>query len=263
MSQKSNLLTLRKKKNLNLLVFNSKICLYGYQYLTFFKFLLKKKNILITFKTLNFVNNQIFFNLNCFFKTSKYVFYRRCRKKKSLSRIHTNFFKLFFNQLNFLKNNLISFNIKNVNTTLNKKLLVFFFKSLKSFLGSLFERRYNLFVDFLKIVSLLVEKKINSETFLSVLGEIFHVLPKTKHSNFFLLLKTVFFLLTSNKNINSSVKGIKLLINGKLKGKMRASSILIFKGSVPNQTLSKNIEFSKLHTYTRYGAFGFQLWICY
>jgi ribosomal protein S3 len=65
---------------------------------------------------------------------------------------------------------------------------------------------------------------------------------------------------STNKNVNS-VSGIKLLISGRLKGKPRSSTSCIQVGSIPSQSLDKNVNFSKIHVYTLYGAFGFKIWV--
>ena len=68
--------------------------------------------------------------------------------------------------------------------------------------------------------------------------------------------------LSSKRNIYfSTISGIKFIINGKIRGRMRASSKCISVGTIPIQSLQKNIEFSKTHVYTLYGAFGFQIWL--
>ena len=46
-----------------------------------------------------------------------------------------------------------------------------------------------------------------------------------------------------------------------MKGKLRASATLINIGGVPTQPLSKYVDYSMCHTYTRLGAFGMRLWI--
>ena len=61
MGQKTNVLTLRKRKSqLNLLSNNSKAFLYGFQFLKNFEKLLSRKGILVLEKTLNFYNNKVF-----------------------------------------------------------------------------------------------------------------------------------------------------------------------------------------------------------
>ena len=77
----------------------------------------------------------------------------------------------------------------------------------------------------------------------------------------------LFQILVDNKEIKkvsgiSNIIGIKFIVNGKLQGKTRADSSCIQVGAVPAQTLDKNIDFSMLHVYTLYGAFGFRIWIC-
>jgi len=129
---------------------------------------------------------------------------------------------------------------------------------MKKFLGILFARRLTFFIDFVKITSLFFQSKIFSGLYLSLLGQIFQILPKRKHTKFFSFIK---FLFTILANQNASILGLKLLISGKIQGKTRANSLFIHSGSIPNQTISKNIEFSKIHIYTRYGAFGFKFWV--
>ena len=283
MGQKSNLVTLRKNKaNLNLLSTNSKYFLYGYKFSEFFEKLLNKKNVLISSKTLNINNNQIFINFNFFFRTIKTISYLRITRK---NRVNAKLFltkhttnniilnkqqklgELFNKQLKLLKTNLIVLNVKVLNnflnTRLNKKLLITFLKGLKRFRNVLFDRRYNLFYDFLKVACLLILNKISSFVFLFLIGQIFRSLPKVKHTRFFLFLKTVCILLLNNNSKDNTkvIRGLKFIINGKLKGKTRASSICIQKGSIPTQSLTKTVDFFKIHSYTRYGSFGFKFWL--
>jgi ribosomal protein S3 len=57
------------------------------------------------------------------------------------------------------------------------------------------------------------------------------------------------------------ILGVKFLINGRLKGKPRSNATTLLVGSVPVQSLEKDIQFSKLHVNTIYGVFGFQIWV--
>ena len=85
------------------------------------------------------------------------------------------------------------------------------------------------------------------------------------HTQFFTFLKIVLKTLVIDviKMDSTLVKflGIKFLISGKFQGKARATKCLIVEGSVPTQTLSKNICFAKTHTYTLLGAFGLKMWV--
>jgi ribosomal protein S3 len=58
-----------------------------------------------------------------------------------------------------------------------------------------------------------------------------------------------------------SILGLKFVINGKLKGKPRSSVNFIKEGNLPLQTLNKNIDFSRIHSYTLMGVFGLKLWV--
>ena len=72
MGQKSNLLTLRAANvQTNLLTENSKLFIYGFLFLNFFEKLLRKKNVLLVNKELNFEANKGFLNCSVFFKSVK------------------------------------------------------------------------------------------------------------------------------------------------------------------------------------------------
>ena len=134
------------------------------------------------------------------------------------------------------------------------------------FKNKLFSRRFNLFIDFLKLTCLIQKKKINAAIFLSTLGTIFKILPKKLHNSFFKFVKVLIeevLLEEKKKTKTTKIIGIKLIINGKLKGKLRSSSLTINKGKIGAQVISNDMEFAKEHVYTMYGCFGLQLWINY
>ena len=272
MGQKSNILTLRKtQKNLSFWESEkeSKKFLYGLRFYSFFEQLLSRKNILLTSRTINFVNNQCYFNLSLFFKMSKLAFYKKkivkTFKNYSVSK-NLDLTKLFLKQFKILKTNLILLNFKNVNKEINQNLVKLLYQKISRFAGMLFSRRFNLLIDFIKVTALFCEKKVPLQTFLSLLGQIFRILQKRKHNRFFFFLKYLFQLLVSNPEFKNSltmsnIEGIKFVVNGKLQGKTRADSSCIQIGAVPIQSLNKNIEFSRLHVYTLYGVFGFRMWV--
>ena len=272
MGQKSNILTLRKvQKNLSFWETEkeSKKFLYGLKFYSFLEQLLNRKNILLINRTINFVNNQCYFNLTLFFKMSKLAFYKKkivkTFKNYSTSK-NLDLVKLFLKQFKFLKVNLIFLNFKNINKEINRDLVKLVYQKVGRFAGILFSRRFNLLIDFIKITALFCEKKVPLQVFLSLLGQIFRILPKRKHNRFFFFLKYLFQLLISSPEFKtvltmSNVHGIKFVVNGKLQGKTRADSSCIQVGAVPIQSLNKNVEFSRLHVYTLYGVFGFRMWV--
>lgn len=276
MGQKSNILTVRNSKtNLNLKKNNSKVFLYGLKFFELIKTLLLSKDILLVNKTLNFVNNKSFYTLELFYRTKKLALYKNKKKKnlKENNKLKTTFFKntsflnLFLNAFNKLGSNLFIFNFTVLNNFIDKNVVLQLFRTFRSFFYLLFNRRFNLFVDFLKLTFLLYIDKIPVSTYLFLLSQVFKVLPKKAHNRFLVFLELVFkFLiekkLASKRNIYfSTISGIKFIINGKIRGRMRASSKCISVGTIPIQSLQKNIEFSKTHVYTLYGAFGFQIWL--
>jgi hypothetical protein len=276
MGQKSNLLTVRNgKSNLNLKKNNSKLFLYGFKFLELLNTLFLSKDILLTEKTFNITNNQCFYNLELFYRTKKVVTYKNKKKTylKNTDSPKTIFSKpksvlnLFLNEFKALHSNLFVFNFKVLNNFIDKNIVLQSFRVFRSFFYVLFNRRFNLFVDFLKMTFLLYIAKIPVSAYLFLLGQIFKVLPKKSHNRFLVFLELIFkFLLvkklSSKRNIFfSTIKGIKFIVNGKLRGKMRSSSKCISVGTIPIQSLKKNIEFSKTHVYTLYGAFGFQIWL--
>ncbi len=269
MGQKSNLITLQNKsKSLNLVTQSPKIFLKGFTFLENFERLLYKKNITVDKKELNFESNKIFLNISLFFSSGKTLFYR----KKGFSNLErksldiTSIKNLIFNQFNKIDNNLLSIKVVNLNSRLNKNSLNLFYRNFRRFVGVLFNRRFNLFIDFLKINALFLHSEVSTKTYLQLLGQIFRILPKSKHGRFLVFLKLLFknLLLASKLITDENIKailGVKLIISGKIKGKPRSTTTCIQVGSVPSQSLAKDISFSRIHVYTLYGSFGFKIWV--
>lgn len=229
-----------------------------------------KKLLKIFLKKKRFRRKKRFFNkLNKKFKTEKFLF---------------KLFKEF--RLKF-RVNLISIKIN----VLNKFISKFFFRRLKKkiryFKKNLFSRRFNFFIDFVRLTSLYKSSKINLDLFLNALSDIFRRLTKKIHSRFLKLIKELFkqLILSSNKetvkkdlfyrinNVSTqipvrltfkpfnSIQGIKFALSGKVKGKLRARTHTITIGPTPVSTLNKIIEFSQSESYTVYGVFGLKLWV--
>jgi hypothetical protein len=269
MGQKSNTLTLRKTyKNLSFqgTKKESKQFLYGLKFLSFLEQLLNQKNIILINKTLNLVNKEVYLNLTFFFRTAKLKGYKKlyCKGLKSSSK-RNHIVKFFIEELSLLRSSFISLNLRTINKEVNEKIAKFFYVKTKRFVKTLLPRRFNLFVDFIKTTSLFCENKISTQSYLSLLAQIFRVLRKKAHSRFLFFLRELLCFLTidkTNKKLspNHDIRGIKLLINGKLRGKTRSSSSCVQAGSIPIQSLDKKLSFAKIHVYTLYGIFGFRIW---
>ena len=258
---------------------NLKFFLISLQFTNDFRYLLYRKNILVTQFKLNLNCNRIDFFLDLYFRKKKLIKFKRLKLKKGcrISKLKTNI--IFY----LLKNFNDKFNINSLNLKIKilNKLIIFnfFFKELKKeikfFKKSLFERRLSLYFDFLKIIVLYQMSQLNLDVLMIILGEIFQRLTKQKHALFLKFIKVVFknvFLELTQKNLKlntrkiynsiySVIKGAKFVISGKLKGKLRAKSTSFLFGSVPISTNCKTTQFSKIDVYTVYGKYGFKLWI--
>ena len=141
----------------------------------------------------------------------------------------------------------------------NRQKKIFLF--LKTFSNNIFPRRFNLLIDFSKICIYFLIKKISNQFFIKMLTGIFSFLPKQKHKQFFFFLNKLFsFFLRTYKHTNT-IRGLKLRINGKLLGKTRSSGHLLITGNVPIKKTSNLLEYSQSTSFTKYGTFGFSLWI--
>jgi hypothetical protein len=270
MGQKSNIVTSRKtQKNLSFQGSDkhSKQFLYGLKFLKFLEQLLNQKNITLTDKTLNFVNNKVYLNITFLFKTAKLKGYKKSYSKSlNIQKERDSITKFFVDELSSLRISFISLNLRVINKEVNEKIGRFFYAKTKRFIKTLLPRRFSLFADFIKATSLLCENKISIQAYLSLLAQIFRVLRKKIHSRFLLFLKELLSLLTivkskSKLSSDHNIKGIKFLANGKLRGKTRSSSSCIQMGAVPIQSLGKEVSFAKIRIYTLYGVFGFRMWI--
>ena len=60
----------------------------------------------------------------------------------------------------------------------------------------------------------------------------------------------------------SNIKGIKLVIKGRINGAARARSIILQFGKLPLQSFNAKIDYSQSTAYTPNGTFGVKVWIC-
>jgi len=262
MGNNSNTQTLRLNLFYNNNFSNLNTSLHNLHFIkTLGRSLFKKQIFLLDFSIFNELN-ILELNLFVFFRSRKLIYYKKFSLKSAFKR--TNIHNLHF--FNILKNQKLTkikfkFIILNKVASLqykNKQLLVVLYKKFRSFKLKLFNKNLNLFFDFIKISLLFLIKKGNSKVILQLLSLIFCHLQKRAHNTFLFFLKTYFiFLLKIKKQI---FKGFKILIFGKISGKTRATFKRIQVGSVSIQSIKENVDYSKLHVYTRYGAFGFKLW---
>lgn len=175
----------------------------------------------------------------------------------------TNKINLFSQTLNM--NNFV-LNIKILNRQINKKYIKAFYKFLKTYKYFLFNRRIYLFMDFLKINSLFIEEKVNTLTYIKILGLIFKNLIKKSHNKYFLFIKELFNNLTDFFRIKIKEKTRKLLnlkleIKGRLRGRLRAKKLTIMPIRPIKKTPVVKNNLNKINIRTIYGIYGLCLFI--
>jgi hypothetical protein len=220
------------------------------------------KGILLNSFVFNVDNNIACIFVCLFYQNSKISYYKnRCiRVNFSKNSFQKNFlkriFRLYMSQLRIDK---FFFRLNVLNRLVNKQHLAYFRFFFKKY-SILFTRRFNLFIDFIKGVVLLVNGVLDTKVFIFFLARLFKFLSKRSHTKFLSFVKELFFSILKFEH-NNNITGFKFLINGKIRGKDRASTKLIQLGKVSSQSISKNINFCFSHVYTIYGAFGFKLWM--
>jgi len=261
MGQKSNINSIRPFLNqTNLSNQNITMNLLEIHFIRNFNFLLRLKGIQVSKTTLGLTNNKIFIYFHVFFGTQKVIKYRKYKDIPCIDngiKIYTILKKIS----SFLNSAIIDVRIINVNKQVEKTLAGQIFLIYKKYLNNLFDKKFYLCLDLAKITVLFVSDKIKTAVFLDYVGRSFCSIHKKNHVRYFKLISNVFnFIVSVNTNTNPVI-GIKLQISGKLKGKAMASRQIIICGSIPTQTINKNIVFEKIHVYTTYGVFGFKLWV--
>jgi len=85
-------------------------------------------------------------------------------------------------------------------------------------------------------------------------------LEKIKRQKFFFsfLNQTLTVLLNSNL---SQVKGVKILIRGRLNGAPRAKQKIIIIGDVPVQNISAKLDYSQATAHNSNGSYGVKIWV--
>jgi len=248
--------------------------IYLYFVLKNLEFLFFKKQIYITHLCLNLVKNKIQILLDILVFSKKFLKLKLKLKKqkkntKSLKKpqiqslnkfikkliFKNNNFKFLFLKVNFL--NVMKFKEKVRIKNRQKRIFLF----LKTFSNSIFPRRFNLLIDFSKTCIYFLMKKISNQFFIKMLSGIFSFLPKQKHKQFFFFLNKLFSFFLRTYKYSNTIIGFKLRINGKLLGKTRSSGHLLMIGNVPIKKTSNLLEYAQSTSFTKYGTFGFSLWI--
>jgi ribosomal protein S3 len=85
-------------------------------------------------------------------------------------------------------------------------------------------------------------------------------IKKIKRHKFFLSFLKQTLTILSQSNF-SKVKGIKILVKGRLNGVPRAKHKMLTIGDVPVQSISVNVDYSQVTTHNANGSYGITVWI--
>lgn len=242
--------------------------------------LLRIKKIYHSHMNVSILDNNTYVDTGLFYSTEKLINFRKNKRKyskrfkakkikitkaKNFKRLRSrdNFLKkLNKHLLNrvFLTRNLhvkcINWN-KKIDPKYTKKL----YKRLQKYNYSLFNQKRDLFIDLIKIVSLMANNKECFPIFVKFLGLSFSKINKKKHNVYISFLKLLLNVLIIK--LKKTILGMKIIINGRTRGKTRAKTVKIKVGSVSVNTTNNPSLLSKVSVYNAYGAFGIQVLINY
>lgn len=256
-------------KEINVISYNKKQILNIINFSNYIKQALKLKHVYIDTFAFSISGKNIFINANIYYSSLKLAFLKR-KSKLSIKRVGTkNNISLLNKPLFFPKSFIISNKLNfatlqflNINKEINNTKALILYKTIKSSLQVLLKKKRYLIVDFIRTTVLLTEGKISVKLFTIFIGQIFATLSKKSHNRFFLILKKLFRIIIAETNSNAlTIKGIKLKMGGRLRGKTRADVRTLTVGTVPLQSKIKDIEYYKQHVFTVYGTFGLKVWV--
>merc|ERR1712032_378755 len=104
-----------------------------------------------------------------------------------------------------------------------------------------------------------LQKFKNTPFFKEGISILFYVTHKSCSANFLSFLnQTLIILLNSSL---SQIKGIKIIIKGRLNGVSRAKQKTILIGDVPVQTISAKLDYIQTTTHNSTGSYGIKIWV--
>jgi len=205
--------------------------------------------------------NNFIINLVAFYRTKILLKYRKKLKSQRSLKFSSLKFLNVLNNISFFKTNQVIINLVCLNRLIDKGLVKSDYVFYKPYKNMLFVRNYNLWLDFVKATNLVVTKRLDVKALLQLFGALFKYLNKRKHNRFVFFVSNLFDYLV--RTYSSQIKGIKLIISGRLLSKPRSSVVKIERGTLNLTSKDASIMSSQMHVYTLYGAFGLKLYINY
>lgn len=225
-----------------------------------------KKGLLVNELSIKKDNDVLYIDLSFIVSKSSNIYIKRFRKlikkkkkRKKANNLLQNFLKTLSKIYNVKK---IYFKTTRLDNKINIKLLnLLLIKGQKLGLN---KQLRNIYIkDLLITLTLLLQDPTTKSNLITyILAKHFTWMPKRQHKRFFIFLRDLFKIVYNlDKQKNNNLLGIKLLVSGKISGKTQASNFRSIAGSVFNQTISKNIDYSSHTSFNKLGTFGWKLWI--
>lgn len=263
MSRKANLLTIQQPHLATLgLLQNAHQILKVYLLKKKIIQLFKKNYCILDYLNLYSKTNKSILSFNIYLTITKQKFYlKKCKIIKTPS--SNQFLPFVHSLLRPIAKHTLTINSILLNPRINIKIQNVLNKRLRIFRRLLFTKRLTLYYDFLNITVLFLQNYLGLNAFMTYLAMIFRRLLKRRHNAFLLFLTQLFTLFTEFYRIypEIQIKGVKCFCSGRLAGKTRSKSHRIAVGSVPLNTLTKEITYNLIHIFTIYGTFGLKIWL--
>lgn len=210
--------------------------------------LLKQKDFHHNIKTLK--KRKFLLNKYILYLTKKKYYNQNILQKNVFSEQLLETLKLFTNNKSDIYitfQNLNSKVLMNLKQNTWKKKLI----SLKKY-----RKRY-FFKETINIVLLTLKLKNSAQLLASFLAK--QLIRKNKNFLFFIFLKHTFNLFLNSKI--SNVRGVKIIISGRLNRRPRAKKNIIDIGNIPTQTLNVNVNYFESTAFSSNGTFGIKVWV--
>jgi hypothetical protein len=248
LSNNNNSLTKSKKLNF----------LENYNLISGLEQLLANKSILCNAPGLVKINSHYKIQVYAFYRTKSLLKYRRKMKSDS-DEVTTlspkNAVDLFFER------NSGNIELVCLNRQINKDYVKKDYGFYRRYKHQLFTRNYNLWLDFIKATNLVIKKVADVSVLLNLFGLLFKHLNKRRHGRFKQFVTGLFDHIL--KTYSKDIKGLKLMVSGRLSAKPRSSISKIERGTLNLTCKDANVHSTQMHVYTIYGAFGLKLYINY
>ncbi len=171
---------------------------------------------------------------------------------KMYKKKNENFMKNLLKSLNKFTNNKYDISIITQKINTNNKQKVIQQKIISNYNKSKFEELNGL------LFSLMTQKFYKSELLASFISK--HLKQSKKQHNFFLSVLKENLTLAINNRL-SKIKGIKILVSGRINNSTRSRKKLIKLGKIPLITKNLNKDYNQSTTFTQNGTIGIKVWI--